>query len=257
MIRKNMKLLIFKLIFVGLFINPVKLYACERIIVLAGEWPPYISSRLEGYGIAGAILSEAFDKHGIKIDFIFRPWKRGLRDLKEGKGTCSPYWTKTKEREKNFIYSLPVLKADAVFFHLKSLDFKWNCYNDLKGLTLGGTLGYDYGQGIKGAEKSKLIRILRSRDTTLNFKMLTKKRVDLVPEVKEVGYFLLHNNFSKEEAGNITNNPKPYRSSEYYFIFSKKEEKNRIFADIFNSEIEKMKSSGKYKRILGKKWIKK
>ena len=126
-----------------IFCLTINLYAHGTINLLTGEWPPYTSkSELKGK-MAEAIVSEAFKLEGVTVKYEYYPWKRSYRSAKEGFGAGTFPWYKSEQRENDFIVTKePLLKVKNVFFHLKSLDFQWESYEDLKKYSIGGTIGY-------------------------------------------------------------------------------------------------------------------
>ncbi|MCP4687520.1 MAG: amino acid ABC transporter substrate-binding protein, partial [Desulfobacterales bacterium] len=98
-------------------------FAEETITLTNGEWPPYMSERLEHHGVVSRIVVEAFALEGVRVEYSFFPWIRALSLAKAGAFDGSVVWWKTPEREKDFFFSDPVLDVRYVFFHLKSNPF--------------------------------------------------------------------------------------------------------------------------------------
>ena len=55
----------------------------NRVVIANGEWNPYFSENLRYYGVVSRIVKEAFESEGIEVEYVFRPWKRGMEDAKK------------------------------------------------------------------------------------------------------------------------------------------------------------------------------
>ncbi len=65
--RLMKKLVIIYLIFVLLGSRAM---ARDSIRITTGEWPPYISESLPGYGVVSRIVTEAFKLENIRVEFV-------------------------------------------------------------------------------------------------------------------------------------------------------------------------------------------
>jgi len=146
----------------------------ETIRLASGEWPPYQSENLRHCGVASRIVTEAFALGGVRVEYGYFPWNRSLNIAKRGKWDGTFLWFDTPERRKDFHISDSVVDIQYVFFHLKSYPFEWSTIEDLKGIRIGGTLGYDYGESFQNAEKKKEIRVRRSNKDKLILKNYSK-----------------------------------------------------------------------------------
>ena len=219
--------------------------SAQSIRITNGEWPPYMSENLKYYGVTSRIVTEAFALEGIKVEYGFFPWKRSFILAQEGKWDGSAVWSKTKEREMDFYFTLPVIHDTTVFFHRKDYPFDWADYEDLKGLKIGATLEYNYGEQFHDAlKKGKITVELVSSDKT-NFKKLMGKRIPIFVCNIEVGYSLINQMYDKETASLITSHPRPVKQDTLSLILTKKNPKNRQLVEVFNKGIEKLKQTGK------------
>ena len=154
---------------------------------------------------------------------------------------------KTKEREKKFIYSKEALyKTKTVFFHLKSLDFKWKEYADLKKIKIGGTQNYLSSTFLE----KKGFKIDYAPKEDLTFKKLFANRFDVYATDLLVGLSLINDIFSSEEVALFTNHPKELFSENVYVVFSKKSPNAQEMADKFDKGLKKLKQTGRYEEII-------
>lgn len=223
--------------------------ATETIRLTTGEWPPYLSEELKHYGFVSHIVKEAFELEGIKVEYIFRPWKRAYKDALVGKYDGSVVWSKNPERERSFYYSDVVVTGQSVFFHLKSYSFDWQGPEDLVGLNIGGTLGYKYDLLETLEEKGK-IKIHRVATDQQNYGMLLLERIDIFQQDLDAGYDWLQDNLLKSEIARFTHHPKAIVNDNYHLILSRNLPENERLITLFNRGLKRLKESGKYQQYI-------
>ncbi|MCP4106570.1 MAG: amino acid ABC transporter substrate-binding protein [Desulfobacteraceae bacterium] len=239
---KNFKLLLIVLIFCS---NISTGHAEETIKLASGEWAPYQSEKLKYFGVASRIVTEAFKISGIQVKYGYFPWNRSLNLAKKGKWDGTFLWFDTPERRKYFYISEPVVDIQYVFFHLKKFSFNWENVNDLKGINIGGTVGYNYEKKFQDAEKSKLITVNRIDSDEQNFKKLLAGRIQIFPNDLDAGLELIHKHFKPEDQKKITYHVKPTRAAPHHLLLSKKKKKNDKMIEFFNKGLKDLKESGK------------
>ncbi len=220
--------------------------ADEQVIHLTnGEWPPYLSDNLKHGGVISQIVTEAFALEGIQVKYGFFPWARSYVLAQMGKWEGSVVWSRSPEREKDFLYSDPVFETRKVFFHLKDYPFDWSSLDDLKDVIIGATLKYNYGPEFHEIAKSGKIHVEYAVSDEINIKLLLLKRIQVFPIQTEVGYSILHKHFKQEEIQRITHHPKTLMQSPYHLILSKKVGNNKNLLRSFNKGLKQLKDSGK------------
>jgi len=236
-------------IFVCLFLS-LNSFGQETVRLTNGEWPPYLSENFKQYGVISHIVAEAFSLEGIKVEYRFYPWKRSYEVAKDNEMDGSVIWAPTPERKKDFYFSDPVLSNKKVFFHLKSYPFEWKTVNDLKGIKIGVTRGYTYGDEFDKAVKEGRLQVDEVRSDELNFKKLLGGRFDGFPIEMDVGYYLINSKLTQEESKLITHHSLPIMETPLSLILSKKAEKNKRLLELFNRGLKRLKDSGKYDQYL-------
>jgi len=220
--------------------------ADETVRLTNGEWPPYLSKDLKHYGVASHIVESAFKNVGINVEYGFFPWKRALILAKRGAWDGSVIWSPTEERILDFYFSDQVAEDVNVFFHLKSKLFDWKNYSDLKGLIIGATLSYNYGEEFTKNEKDRTIYVERAVKDETGFKKLISNRIDIFVCNLEVGYYLIHKMYSIETARKFTNHFRPVTKAPLVLLLSKKFNKSITFMKKFNKGLKHLKDSGTF-----------
>ena len=148
----------------------------------------------------------------LRVEITFLPWKRAYKQAKAGNFDGTFVWSKESDREQDFYYSDPIFEDSMVFFHLKRTPFEWETMDDLKGLRIGCTLGYNYGDAFRAAENAGELIVEKVPKDIQNFRKLLRERVALVPLEMPVGYYILQKHFTPEEIGQVTHHPKTIKT---------------------------------------------
>ena len=218
----------------------------NRVVIANGEWNPYFSENLRYYGVVSRIVKEAFESEGIEVEYVFRPWKRGMEDAKKGRLNGTMGWGKKPDRLEVFDYSdEPIMETVTALFFRKNSNYTWNTLADLKELRISGTAGYYYGKKVEAGEQSGAIVIERGPDDKLNFMKLLEGRTDLVINDLDVGYALMATALSPEQARLITDHPVEVDSFPCYLLLAKDNPENARLLKLFNKGLETLRKSGK------------
>jgi len=224
--------------------------AGETIRIATAEWKPFISESLKHNGVYTHLITEAFALEGIEVEFGFFPWPRAEDFARTGEWDAMATLVSTPEREKVFYLSSVAYSSKRVFFHLKSFSFDWETMDDLKGLDIGATIGYRYGEEFENAEKEENISVLRVSRDSQNFEMMLKGRIKIFPFTLEAGYFMLSKDFSSEDAGKITHHPRILQKADYHLMFPKSSDKSQRLLELFNKGLKQLKESGRYDQMI-------
>ena len=156
--------------------------SAEKIRIATGEWVPYVSKAYQHHGAIGHVIEKIYQSEGVDVQFGYFPWARGYQMVKDGVwDTTMPYYC-SPEREKLFYCSDPIAEGQQVYFHRTDYPFDWKTIVDLKGLKVGGTLGYYYGEEFEKAERDEFFYVQRIASDETNFMVLMKGRVDIFPQ---------------------------------------------------------------------------
>lgn len=225
--------------------------AAKNVIKLgSGEWAPYQGKDLPHRGFASRIVTKAFEKVGVKVEYGYYPWARSLEFARDGTVNGTFLWSHKKEREKDFWYSDEVIAVNYVFFHMKSQKFSWQKVEDLKGYRIGTTEKYTYGESFDNAVKAGILKVSTVPKDELNFKKLFAGRIQVFPNEMDAGYKLIKKHFSAEDARKFTHHDQPVRRAPHYILFSKKDPKNKEYRDLFNKGLKQLRASGEFKRFV-------
>ena len=224
--------------------------AAEEIKITLGEWSPFMGEKLPHYGVVPHIISEIFEKGGVKVKYGFYPWNRSEQYVKFGEWHATAIWGKTEEREKFYDFSDVVYVGETVLFYHKDHPVNWTGnLEDLEGLTFGIKIGSAPSVFLKEAEKKGLVQLdIGAKTTLISFYKILKKRNHAFDETKAIGLYVMNAHLSPEQIA-LIGYTETVEQWKYRLMFSKKLKENEGFRRIFNKELHEMKKSGRYDEI--------
>lgn len=209
-----------------------------------GEYSPTIGAKLKHGGYATHMLTLAFESQGITLDIEYVPWKRAMIGTKNGDYDFTFYWFCTEERRQDFYCGDALVESRIHFFHLKSLEFDWQNYEDIKPYFIGLTASYHYSNELtQMVNEGKVRTHVTTRDKD-NVNMLLANRIDLFPMTVLEGLYLIHNSFPPESANQITYHPKALTTPTGHPLFPKNNLSSKKWMDLYAKGIKKLKEQG-------------
>ena len=209
----------------------------RKITISTGFEPSQKSSRYPAPSFSykmSDIVTRAFERENYQVSFIFRSRLTAYNMAKEGLVDGTIPWRKTKNRNKYFYFSRPLIAADIVFFHLKSKKFEWEQLNDLGKYRAGIVEGMHYEDRFDAAVFSGRLLSQTSDRETVNFKKLISGRIDYTPVILESGYDNIRESFPPKTAALFTHHPKPLTRQNFYLILSKQIQDGQKIMTDFN-----------------------
>ncbi len=226
--------------------------AQKSLVFTLMEYPPLSNSAVNGYGIAPSIISAAFEKSKIEVRYKFYPPARAFSLAKSGKVNGTVGWVRSEERAQWFLFSDAYFEAPLVFFHLASIPFDWQDYDDLKGLRIGVTLKNYYGSKFHKAMDDGLLIVDETPTDVIQFDKLLYGRTDLFPLSYYVGYGFIRSRYDEDTANRFTHHPKPLKISKYRILFPKGLKGSAELAAKFNRGLSELKNEAAYDEIIQK-----
>jgi polar amino acid transport system substrate-binding protein len=238
----------FALLLIALLCGSIQ--AADSVRLTNGEWPPYLGEHLPHHGVASRIVAEAFALQGVEVRWEFHPWARSLKMAEKGERDGSAVWLHSSERERLFHISDPVVESGYYLFHRKALEFDWASVEDLRGLRIAGTRGYDYGEAFQRAEADGELQVVRLNSDEQGLRQLLAGRIDVFPLDKVVGFDMLHRHFSPAERARLSFHPLPLRSDNLHLLLSREIPGNAELIERFNRGLAQLRDSGKVSQYL-------
>ncbi|WP_432735278.1 substrate-binding periplasmic protein [Maridesulfovibrio sp. FT414] len=194
--------------------------AAQEVIIPINHFPPWKitdGDRIDGINII--LTRKLLDKVDLTPEFVARPWNRGLSMMKKGQADMMNGILKRPEREEYMIYIDPPYKSYSTkaFYVLKGRSLLIRKYEDLKGLSIGTTLGSKFFHRFD--EDTSLIKDA-VKDNVLNIKKLLVGRIDTFIATETVADYMIKQQGAQdqiEKAEFIYSSPNPV-----YFTVSRK-----------------------------------
>ncbi|MCP4369472.1 MAG: amino acid ABC transporter substrate-binding protein [Deltaproteobacteria bacterium] len=247
-----------KMILAGMFLFLITMVMnehgnCEEaktLTLATGEYAPYTSAEMEGYGLMTEIVSATVKEMGFEPEYVFHPWRRCENSVREGRIWATFPYGLTEERAKNFFFSDVLLVTSTKFFYSKKHQkqkITWETLEDLKPYKIGGVLGYYYEKEFQQAG----LNVEYTDTEEFCIKMLRFGRIDLFPQDVAVGWALIKKYFP-EEIENFGVLDKAHETSGYYLMVSKTYPKTKDLLQKFNAALKRIKQHGVIERIVQK-----
>jgi polar amino acid transport system substrate-binding protein len=219
------------------------------------HFPPFrIFENGQLSGADAEIVRDVFSRLGYKTEFEVAPFKRVYAMASAGELAAVFTMTRNPERETQFFFSDPVSSVMDVFFKHKDTKLEWTSFQDLKGLTVGLSLGYSYPEPFLNALDANLFtpdRVASAEPEIVHLRKIQQKRIDLaICEVSVCSWIIGRN---KEALSALTYMKKPISDARTFHIgFSRKWPDGEKVAKLFNKELAKYIAEGKRRAVFKK-----
>lgn len=227
----------------------IKSIDLKSLTFAIGEYPPYISSQFDGYGVIPTLVARAFARKGYSVEFEFFPWKRAYVLAANGTFDGTLAWESNPENDNLFLHGQAFLSEPLVFFYLDESDIVINMFADVAKYRLGVIRGYDYSPEFGSLRDT--LKLEDVKEGAQAFEMLLNKRTDLYLSGLRVGRNELATFFPKHSAR--VRHTSAFYVYRYYLInLSKKVPRNSALLQLFDESIVEMKESGEYDKIISR-----
>jgi polar amino acid transport system substrate-binding protein len=223
----------------------------RTITIATGEFPPWAGSSLPQGGYVNHIVREAFASQGVKVEFIYQPWKRAYEEARQGKFDATSYWYESAERRKSMLFSEALINNRTVFFQRReNADIHWNTLSDLHSYRMSATLGFTYTDEFYRAIDNEVISPIMVPSDVQNLKLLMAERIDIFATDEMSGFYM---------AAQLSIDPRklkvverPLTTPDGYLLASKTNADSRLLINTFNRGLRAIKANGKYQAILNR-----
>ncbi|MEM7060727.1 MAG: ABC transporter substrate-binding protein [Pseudomonadota bacterium] len=218
-------------------------------LVTGDDYAPFTTSAKPNGGLATDIIRSVFREMGHSTQVEFKPWKRGYQDALAGKYLGTFPYAKNQKRLEQFDYSDPLYEVKLYFFAAEGSDVKFESEEDLKDRKFCVPLGYNPVKLIAMQEAGTIAALVRPQKLANCFQMLKKNRVDFVRVNDMIGWSEINKTFGGGDGFRLLDKPFDDGSAEY-LIISKSMEGGGDLLEAFNASLAKMKSDGRFHRLI-------
>ncbi len=221
-------------------------------VFATGEWPPYTSAKLPGYGYATRIVSAACEAGGIKPEYRFYPWPRAEQMVTEGRAFAAfPYIVNAEKRDKYLISDVVLYGTNYFVYYAKNPrtpgPFRYDSLEDFRGYTVGLIRGDSFEKEFQQAG----IDIESSNLVDNSIKMLALGRIDFYLGEKLSIHDMVERLFPQEK-NRFRLLPQNYGETRpNALIVSKAYPDAEEILRKFNQGLRHIKKNGTYDKIMG------
>lgn len=222
-------------------------HAKNVTIITGDQYPPFSDMELANGGVATDLVTHIINNMTDveDVNVMFLPWEQGYEDTRKAKYLGTFPYTKTREREQDFVFSDAMFPLEWVVFTNKISNYT---IEDLNGKTACLPLGYS-AQPIQSFLDRGEVTLKRAPQTINCFLKLQANMVDFIPFNKWTGIHFI-NATKQVNMDNFTILSTTLSSGQLHFIVSKLHPNAQQYINEFNTQLTHIKNSGEYEKIL-------
>jgi polar amino acid transport system substrate-binding protein len=214
-----------------------------EITLATGEWAPYTSRKLDGYGTFSRKVTAVIREMGMKPVYDFYPWRRCYQSVIKGRIWGAFPYSRTQQREQEVWYSDPLSYSKSLFFYYQKegedKSFEYSDLSELNKWRVGGVRGYFYEEWLKEAG----VAVDYANSEVAAMEKLRRGRIDLMPMNEQVGWTIVRRHFP-DEAANFKTVSRPLSVDPLHVIVSKTHPGSRELLHRFNAALARCRDRG-------------
>ena len=226
-----------------------------EILIVTGEYKPYVSRDLPGNGVYYQLVAAVLDEMKVNYRIEFYPWNRCLTMVEKGEALATFPYMNTEERKKSFLFTDGLnrngMKTFQMYYYNRAgsfSDFDGIQISELGDYRIGGISNYFY---VELFERYG-ITLDMSNDEAEVFEKLRNGRIDLVPMDVLVGDYIIDTSYSEERErfGSFSVDFDTAEETYYGLLLSQKNNESYDFVRRFNEAMKVIISNGVYEEII-------
>jgi len=217
------------------------------IPLVTSDWPPWVDSRQADGGPFPKLMRLVGTRMGVTFAFEYKPWKRAELDLREGNGFGAFPYRPSAERNTEFWFSDPIVRAAMLLFFVRGGSIagaKISRIADLKPYRVGGVLGSWYQPAMEAAG----IQVDWVPSLDASFQMLKLGRVDVVAAETAVGWAAARTAFRDTTVLETQGISDP--DSGYWLMVSRTFPGSRELLERFNRALAVVRQTAEWRAVL-------
>lgn len=223
----------------------------DKIRLTNGEWAPFQSEKLPGYGAASRAMTAAFSAVGIEIEYGFFPWNRAMELVRKGLWDGTFMWVLTPKRQKEFLASDPLFTVQEVIYYSLENPVSGKKTSDLEGKIMGALHASAFGNQFNKLIEAGKITVIRAHTNQQLFQMLSSGRVDFVPELETSGMDAIQDYLTPMQQQQMTHLQNIKHPWSYHLLLSRLSSKGAYYLGAFNKGLKIIKNNGTFESIMG------
>ncbi|MEM6387503.1 MAG: transporter substrate-binding domain-containing protein [Pseudomonadota bacterium] len=193
-----------------------------EVTIATGEYAPFSSEELDGFGSVNERLSDYADTAGLELIFEFMPWMRALESTRRGHFVATSYWYFSEDRQADFIHVGPLVQDRLVLFgRSDTVIVAPGDLTSLGDLTVGIVPGYTYTTEFWELVESGALKVSEGPNDMANLRKLLAGRIDLVPLSEEAGWHMIKESFDADQVATFSVLGKPLSTTQGFLLVSR------------------------------------
>ena len=221
----------------------------DTITLTLQEYPPYMGEKIPYQGLLTRAVLAAFDSQGIEVVLKSVPNNRAIEGARRGAYDGSFGWARNPDREKDLLYTNPVIALQMVFCHRSNQDYSWKKMADLAPYSIGITTGNYYSDDFSKLQTSGVLKVDAAASDAANFKKLLAGHIDLFPIDAEVAPYLMAMHLTKAERAQLSCQKKAYWEAPLHVVINKRNPNAERWIAAFNAGLAKLEKSGQLQQL--------
>lgn len=183
----------------AIFAGPLALAAPSDtrpvVRLAASAWPPFADEALPAQGSSTAILRQALARAGYRLEVVWLPWTRAVRDGVNAQTGLDGYFPEyaTADTRRRCQLSAPIGSSVLGLAHRKDYPLQWRTIADLQPLRVGVVNGYANSDAFDDAVRRGQLHVDVASDDISNVRKLLRARIDVaVIDYAVMRYLLTH-----------------------------------------------------------------
>lgn len=220
----------------------------DTLLLVTRNFPPYCIENEERPGFITEIIVSVLQEIGCKYKIKYYPWARCELMVLQGEAWATYPFSTNQQRDSLYWFSSTIGYSTQKFFYYGEKPIElFEKLEDLKGLRIGGVLGYYYNQDFSDANLS----VEYTHSEILGLKKLYTQRIDLISFNEIIGWRMISEQYPSEEHqfGTLE---MPLREIELKMMVSKRMQNSEVLLQKFNTALARFKKSETYIEILSK-----
>lgn len=214
--------------------------------IVSEPWPPYVFIE-DGTprGVDLEVSDHLLRQLGYKPQWRMMPWKRAQHEVLNGSADAILDIAASPERLTQYHFpEEPLSLSETVLFYRNADPHPFNSLEDLRGLRIGLSAGYNYGN--PELMQADFFSRELAPSIEANLLMLVHGRVDMTVVNRRAGLYTLQR---LNLADQISHHPHPISSGSVYLAFQRKPEMEDL-ARRFSAALQQFKQSDDYQHLL-------
>lgn len=223
--------------------------AAEPLAVVTGEdYPPFVDTRAPGGGLAVLLVRQVTGRMGLAVEIETAPWRRGYEETLRGRYDATFPYVRTPERERDFLYSDPLIQVRQAIFMATSRRFAYRGPADLKGRRACTPLGYAPPPALQAMIEAGEVERVTAASAATCPGLLAADRADFIIQDMRIGQALVAKAGLARDVV-VVSDP-PFGTQDIHFIVPRRRPDAAGLIARFNAALAQLRTNGDYDRLL-------